>query len=55
MNNPMIYSEIILSIHFFSIKMPTPPKPELSPDCINLYVKSFALINLTEQPFHLDS
>ena len=48
---PLVLStEIIFSTHFSAIKIPTPPKPDVSPDYKNLYLQCLPVIILVEQP-----
>ena len=48
-------TEITLSIQFSLGRTSTPPKPELSPLHMNLYITPFTETNLAEKPFQPDS
>ena len=41
---------MIFSAHFSATKIPTPPKPDVSPDHNNLYLQCLPVIILVEQP-----
>ena len=46
----VLSTEMIFSTHFSATKIPTPPKPDLSPDHKNLYLQCLPVIILVEQP-----
>ena len=46
----VLSAEVIFSTHFSATKIPTPPKPNVSPDHKNLYLQCFSVIILVEQP-----
>ena len=46
----VLSTEMIFSTHFSATKIPTPPKPDVSPDHKNLYLQCLPVIILVEQP-----